>query len=248
MTKRTLAFAISIFLLAPTIGSKLSLAEGAPPPSTEQVSVHVQDGRTMALSEARSVRESLVIHKNARPTNAFWRELAQCETGNNWTNGGKYAGGLGIYIGTWKRFGGEEFAKSPANATREQQIIIANRIAVDGYQTPDQFKTLDDKLNNKPYYQEPVGLGGWGCYKSKSTGKYRMAKPRMYHASNPFKVPFVDFKYGEKGPLVKDLQTFLRITPDGVYGPKTRKAHAQYLKSRGIQPWIIPSAKTSSQS
>jgi len=199
-------------------------------------------------SRAERLRSSIVIHKNARPTKAFWDELAQCETAQDWQDGGRWAGGLGIYIGTWRRFGGREFAKSPDGASREEQIVVANRIAVDGYQTKNTYLTLDDKLENKPHFQEAVGLGGWGCYKSKSTGKYRMEKPRMYHAENPFLVPHVQFIFGEKGRLVKDLQTFLRIHIDGEYGPKTRLVHLKWLVKRGYSTDGVPSIPVKSVS
>ena len=235
MKKRTFAIAIRVFLFAPSIGSAIGLAEAPPPTTTVSSEVH-----EMSVDKAQVIRDSIFLHEKARPTKAFWEELAQCETGQDWQNGGKYAGGLGIYIGTWNRFGGKEFAHHPSKATREEQIIVANRIAVDGYQTKNSYQTLDDKLNNKPYYQEAVGLGGWGCYKSKSTGKYRMEKPRMYHAENPFLVPHAEFKFGERGRIVKDLQTFLRINVDGKYGPKTRRAHLLWLKKRGHSTEGVP--------
>lgn len=243
MKKSTLAIAISITLLTPnvvkatTVESETTVTTVAP----GQVST-----AEAVISKAQEIRSSIFLHKNARPTGAFWNKLAQCETAQNWQDGGKWAGGLGIYVGTWNRFGGREFAKHPSKATREEQIIVANRIAVDGYQTKNSYQTLDDKLKNKPYYQEAVGLGGWGCYKSKSTGKYRMAKPRMYHADNPFLVPHAEFKFGERGRLVKDLQTFLRINVDGKYGPKTRRAHIQWLKKRGHSTEGVPPLRVSS--
>ena len=68
----------------------------------------------------------------------MWDRLAQCETAGDWSNGGDYGGGLGIYVGTWRMYGGEEFAARPQYATKAQQIIVAERIALDG-------------------------MGGWGC-------------------------------------------------------------------------------------
>ena len=233
--KTALAFAISSILAIPVS----ALAESAPPDTAAPPGVHVVEVKA-EVKKSSVIRESIYLHKNARPTNAFWDELAQCETGQNWRDGGKYGGGLGIYIGTWTRFGGREFASRPSGATREEQIVVANRIAVDGYQTKNTFKTLDDKMNNNPYHQAPVGLGGWGCYKSKSTGKYRMAKPRMYHADKPHLVPLASFSFGEKSPLVRDLQTYLRIVVDGEYGPKTRKAHIAWLKKRGLSTEGVP--------
>jgi hypothetical protein len=68
----------------------------------------------------------------------MWDRLAQCETAGNWSNGGDYGGGLGIYVGTWRMYGGQDFAARPQYATKAQQIVVAERIARDG-------------------------MGGWGC-------------------------------------------------------------------------------------
>ena len=61
-----------------------------------------------------------------------WDKLAECESGGRWDtvdpapNG--YDGGLGINRGTWRAFGGTEFAPNAGFATREQQIIVGMRI------------------------------------------------------------------------------------------------------------------------
>lgn len=94
---------------------------------------------------------------------AYWRDVAQCETSQNWQDKGKWGGGLGIATTTWRGFGGYEFAKHPSQATPEEQMIIANRIAVFGYQTKREYLTLDDKLNNKPFFRPKAGFFGWGC-------------------------------------------------------------------------------------
>ena len=63
-----------------------------------------------------------------------WDKLAQCESGGNWaTNTGNgFGGGLQFMHGngysTWLSFGGGEFAADPWNATREQQIVVAERV------------------------------------------------------------------------------------------------------------------------
>jgi len=63
------------------------------------------------------------------PNEAIWDRMAQCETGGNWAHyGPTWSGGLGIYRGTWHEAGGGEFAALPRDATREQQIIVAERI------------------------------------------------------------------------------------------------------------------------
>jgi hypothetical protein len=63
-----------------------------------------------------------------------WDQLAQCEAGGNWaTNTGNgFGGGLQFMhqrsYSTWLSFGGGEFAPHPWEATREQQIVVAERV------------------------------------------------------------------------------------------------------------------------
>jgi resuscitation-promoting factor RpfB len=82
------------------------------------------------------------------PSDGYWDRMAMCETGGNWAHypNGTYTGGLGIYNGTWLTWGGGEFAPRAGLATREQQIAVANRIAITGHNGVS-----------------PVGLSAWGC-------------------------------------------------------------------------------------
>jgi hypothetical protein len=78
-----------------------------------------------ALAQAESEASSGI-------PDSYWDRMAQCETGGDWTMvGSRYSGGLGFYNGTWDSFGGREFAARAGQATREQQIIVANRVAND---------------------------------------------------------------------------------------------------------------------
>jgi Transglycosylase-like domain len=66
-----------------------------------------------------------------------WDTLAMCEASGNWAanTGNGYYGGLQFSVGTWSGYGGAEFAAYPHQATREQQIIVAERLrAARGYQ------------------------------------------------------------------------------------------------------------------
>jgi hypothetical protein len=65
-----------------------------------------------------------------------WDDLAQCEAGGNWSinTGNGYFGGLQFAASTWVGFGGEEFAPRADLASREQQIVVAERVlAVQGW-------------------------------------------------------------------------------------------------------------------
>jgi hypothetical protein len=67
---------------------------------------------------------------------SVWDDLARCESGGNWAinTGNGYYGGLQFSLGTWQQYGGTEFAAYPHLATREEQIIVAERLrAVRGY-------------------------------------------------------------------------------------------------------------------
>jgi len=207
----------------------------------------------IALTPAQ-IRSSAIKNSYALPDDSFWDRLAVCETNSNWQDGGQWAGGLGIYtkskfpksdMGTWERFGGEEFAPSPGKATREEQIIVANRIAVIGWKATVVRDADWAKRKGVPqvweFVRPAVGLNGWGCYKSKSTGKYRMEKPRAFYYENPSIVPLFNFSMNEESHAVHDLQVFLgNLKVDGQYGPKTRAAHVDYLKKKKITRSGVP--------
>ncbi len=61
---------------------------------------------------------------------SVWDSLAQCEAGGNWSthtaNG--FSGGLQFANSTWTGFGGGEFASMAYQASREEQIIVAERV------------------------------------------------------------------------------------------------------------------------
>ncbi len=67
---------------------------------------------------------------------SVWDDLARCESGGNWSinTGNGYYGGLQFNYGTWHDYGGGEFADYPHQASREQQIAVAERLrAARGY-------------------------------------------------------------------------------------------------------------------
>jgi Transglycosylase-like domain len=68
---------------------------------------------------------------------AAWERVAMCEEGGNWAaDGGRFSGGLGISRTNWIAYGGGEYASSGAQATEDQQIMVAERIQSS---PPDQY-------------------------------------------------------------------------------------------------------------
>ena len=59
---------------------------------------------------------------------ADWDAIAMCESGGNWHLDGYYDGGLQFHPQTWLGYGGGAYARYAWQATREQQIAIAERV------------------------------------------------------------------------------------------------------------------------
>ncbi|WP_067531043.1 resuscitation-promoting factor Rpf1 domain-containing protein [Nocardia crassostreae] len=59
-----------------------------------------------------------------------WDRLAQCEAGGSWqiNTGNGYQGGLQFSPSTWISHGGGEFAPTANQASREEQIVIAEKV------------------------------------------------------------------------------------------------------------------------
>jgi uncharacterized protein YabE (DUF348 family) len=86
-----------------------------------------------------TVAQPTVVYYGTK-ADPMWDKIAECETGGNWAMVGRqFSGGLGFYNGTWDQWGGREFASNAGLATREQQIVVAERV------------------------RASVGISGWGC-------------------------------------------------------------------------------------
>ena len=83
-------------------------------------------GATVAAISAAGIALSATAASAATPTST-WDSLAQCESGGNWSTntGNGFSGGLQFTTSTWQAYGG---TGSPADASREQQIAVAERV------------------------------------------------------------------------------------------------------------------------
>ena len=66
----------------------------------------------------------------AVPGWTVWDTIAACESSGNWhdNTGNGYSGGLQFSPSTWLDYGGGQFAAYAWQASREQQIVVAERI------------------------------------------------------------------------------------------------------------------------
>ena len=64
------------------------------------------------------------------PNSGVWDKLVQCEATGNWAmnSGNGYYGGLQFDKSTWDAYGGDQYAPYPHQASREQQIAIAEKV------------------------------------------------------------------------------------------------------------------------
>lgn len=73
------------------------------------------------------VTSVLFVGTAAAGSGVNWDAVAQCESGGNWAinTGNGFYGGLQFAMSTWRANGG---VGNPVNATREQQIAVAERV------------------------------------------------------------------------------------------------------------------------
>ncbi|CCQ17763.1 IgA FC receptor [Rhodococcus sp. AW25M09] len=66
---------------------------------------------------------------NAAP-DSDWDRLAQCEAGGNWgiNTGNGFQGGLQFSPSTWNSHGGQQYAATANQASREEQIAVAEKV------------------------------------------------------------------------------------------------------------------------
>ncbi|MEV0221214.1 transglycosylase family protein [Streptomyces sp. NPDC050704] len=63
-------------------------------------------------------------------TASEWDTVAQCESGGNWSinTGNGYYGGLQFSASTWAAYGGTQYASTANQASKSQQIAIAEKV------------------------------------------------------------------------------------------------------------------------
>ncbi|AMW10927.1 transglycosylase [Streptomyces qaidamensis] len=89
--------------------------------------------RVVALAgvTGAAVAAPLMAAGNASAATASeWDAVAQCESGGNWSinTGNGYYGGLQFSASTWSGYGGTKYASTADQATKAQQIEIAEKV------------------------------------------------------------------------------------------------------------------------
>ncbi|MGW6708497.1 transglycosylase family protein [Streptomyces sp. NPDC054956] len=90
--------------------------------------------RTLAGLVVAGIAAPAAVGLVAQPASAAsvgtWDKVAQCESTGNWSinTGNGYYGGLQFSAGTWAEFGGRQYAPQANQATKAQQIAVAEKV------------------------------------------------------------------------------------------------------------------------
>ncbi|NLE17184.1 MAG: transglycosylase family protein [Propioniciclava sp.] len=156
------------------------------------------------------VAGSLAMSQAGATEYPVWDQVAQCESGGNWSinTGNGHYGGVQFSLSTWAAFGGREYAYYPHHASKEQQIAIARRtLAVQG---PGAWPTCSVK----------AGLT------KENGGADRDAQPEGDGGSTPAPAPSDELTVNGDldRPTIIAMQKWVGTTPDGIWGPATTRA------------------------
>lgn len=94
-----------------------------------------------------------------------WDKVAECESGGSWSadTGNGYYGGLQISQDDWDKYGGTAYASSADQASRSQQIAVAEKVLADQGTTPwATCALLSGLTSNSGSVNVDTGVGGSG--------------------------------------------------------------------------------------
>jgi hypothetical protein len=95
-----------------------------------QIRKHARLALGMAVAGVAGTAALLGPASAAQASSVNWDAIAQCESGGNWhiNTGNGYYGGLQFSRSTWQANGGGKYAGTADNASRSEQIAIAERV------------------------------------------------------------------------------------------------------------------------
>ncbi|MBC9955807.1 transglycosylase family protein [Yimella sp. cx-51] len=166
---------------------------------------------TGAVAGTTSAQATATASVRAATPYNVWDRVAQCESGGNWSinTGNGYYGGLQFAYRSWTGFGGTRYAAYAHQATRDQQIIVAQAIL--RTQGPGAWPTCSRRAGLTRTNGLAVRVGG---------GTTTVSTPTTSRTTSRKLV--VD---GALGPMTtRAIQKWVGTTQDGVFGPMTKRA------------------------
>jgi len=110
------------------VGTKQSSSSSRSSSSTSSSSSNSGQSAAAAPSSSDDSGSSAPVSSGSSGVN--WDGIANCESTNNWSinTGNGYYGGLQFDIPTWNSAGGSAYASRPDQASREEQIAVAENL------------------------------------------------------------------------------------------------------------------------
>jgi uncharacterized protein YabE (DUF348 family) len=130
-------------------GEEKVVAPGKPGETTAIMRVYVQNGKEIRREQVRAgdstpptprvvkigTNDDIPATPDAPAVDdgSVWDQLVKCEATGNWAinTGNGYYGGLQFDAGTWRAYGGGDYAPLPNQASREEQIAVAEKVRDD---------------------------------------------------------------------------------------------------------------------
>ncbi|MEU6773360.1 transglycosylase family protein [Streptomyces sp. NPDC046759] len=117
-----------------------------------------------------------------------WDKVAECESGGSWSadTGNGYYGGLQISQDDWDRYGGTQYAQSADQASRNQQIAVAEKILADQGTKPwTTCALLSGLTSGSASADVDTGVGGPGDTSGSGGGSDSSGLPDSSSDSGP---------------------------------------------------------------
>jgi hypothetical protein len=200
----------------------------------------------VAVAGVATVAGGLATASSANAAGTVWDRVAACESGGNWSinTGNGFYGGLQFSRSTWSGFGGGAYAAYAHQASKSEQIAVAQKVLK--VQGPGAWPTCGARAG--------LTRANGGASSATATASAVRSTPVASRSSARHAAPagrlVVDGIRGPKtnaaierwvggsvnGSLsrtdVKALQRKVGSAPDGVIGPKTIRALQSRIGAR----------------
>ncbi|MGX2995154.1 transglycosylase family protein [Streptomyces sp. JNUCC 64] len=165
-------------------------------------------------------------------TAAEWDRVAQCESGGNWSinTGNGYYGGLQFSASTWAAFGGTKYAATANQATKAQQIEIAEKVLAG--QGKGAWPSCGVGLSNTPY-----GGGAAAPAQPQQQAPAQQAPVQQQAAPKPQAQPQQTEQRAsraqDRAPAAQPAQSAPAKTVETPTGKKVQKGDGEYKVVKG---------------
>ncbi|MFI6288417.1 transglycosylase family protein [Streptomyces sp. NPDC051018] len=118
-------------------------------------------------------------------TASEWDRVAQCESGGNWSinTGNGYYGGLQFSSSTWAAFGGTAYAPNAHQASKSQQIEIAEKVLAG--QGKGAWPSCGVGLSNSAYTGSSSSGSSQQSQSQSQSQSHQQSKPAQKRAEAP---------------------------------------------------------------